>query len=417
LNFLRGSDRSVLTVRPIIKITLFLVIFWTLGVTVARAVRLPNTYAKCHWLFDYRFGFMKRGLIGAISNNVAAIFGKTVTSELISILSGIAFGLFMLALVVIIINLLQKSDYNINMLIVIAVFVSAPFIVMSAHVFGYFDNILYLILIFSLYLVEKKLFLSAAVISSAAVLIHESYLLTGLPLLYFAVFMKCCSEDKEKKPSIGDMIFMLLPVAVFVFLFVYGAMVKNSDLNNKLYHYLNSFDYISTGRRKGVAHWQTISFVELFKTQSRFFISRLVQLDAAAVFLPSLLVLLNFIYTSFKIKVLSFKSIFIQAVIFAPLMMHIIAFDTIRLSLNSIVVGFILIWVLARNIPFSKFDPQIMIMAFPVLILNFFIRVPLMDNCVDGFTDFQRLLFYLPVFIFLILMISGRIGGERFRNS
>src|SRR5207244_4304957 len=33
---------------------------WTLAVTILRAARLPNDFAKEHWFIDYRFGFVKR---------------------------------------------------------------------------------------------------------------------------------------------------------------------------------------------------------------------------------------------------------------------------------------------------------------------------------------------------------------------
>ncbi len=414
MNLLRGDPvKAVPSINLSFKLFLYAVIFWTLGITVARAIRLPNIYAKCHWLFDYRFGFMKRGLVGAVCNNITAILGKTVTSDLISILSGIAFGLFIIGMILIMIDLLEESGYEMNVILLIAVFVSSPFIVMSAHIFGYFDNILYLILMLSIYFVEKKLFLTAAVISSAAILIHESYLVIGVPLLYFSVFMKCCSDDKEKKPRVRDIIFMSLPIFVFIFLFVYGTINKDNELNSKLYHYLNSFDYISTNRRRGVSHWQTISFFELFRTQSRFFMRRLFQLDAIAVFVPGLIIILQFIYASFKIKVLSFRSIFLQIVILAPLTMHIIAFDTIRLSLNSVGIGFLTIWVLKKDLPFFKFDPGMIVPAFIVLAVNFFTRVPLMDNCVDGFTNIQRALFYLPLFAVLIFFIADKTGSEK----
>src|SRR5262249_58668406 len=38
---------------------------WALVVTCLRSARLPNNLATEHWLIDYRFGFVKRGLIGS----------------------------------------------------------------------------------------------------------------------------------------------------------------------------------------------------------------------------------------------------------------------------------------------------------------------------------------------------------------
>ena len=34
--------------------------------TLSRTWRLPNSFANAHWLLDYRFGFVKRGLAGQL---------------------------------------------------------------------------------------------------------------------------------------------------------------------------------------------------------------------------------------------------------------------------------------------------------------------------------------------------------------
>ncbi|MCX6553302.1 MAG: hypothetical protein NTY02_20235, partial [Acidobacteria bacterium] len=39
---------------------------WAMAVTVARAARYPNDFAEAHWLLDYRFGLIRRGLAGSI---------------------------------------------------------------------------------------------------------------------------------------------------------------------------------------------------------------------------------------------------------------------------------------------------------------------------------------------------------------
>mgnify|MGYP001074915577 CR=1 FL=1 len=39
---------------------------WAMAVTMARAVRCPNDFAEAHWLVDYRFGFIRRGLAGSL---------------------------------------------------------------------------------------------------------------------------------------------------------------------------------------------------------------------------------------------------------------------------------------------------------------------------------------------------------------
>jgi hypothetical protein len=38
---------------------------WAMVITMARAVRYPNDFAEAHWLLDYRFGLIRRGLAGS----------------------------------------------------------------------------------------------------------------------------------------------------------------------------------------------------------------------------------------------------------------------------------------------------------------------------------------------------------------
>ena len=48
------------------KLLIVATMVWALIVTVLRATRLPNDFSTEHWFIDYRFGFVKRGLIGTL---------------------------------------------------------------------------------------------------------------------------------------------------------------------------------------------------------------------------------------------------------------------------------------------------------------------------------------------------------------
>ena len=47
---------------PILSCVLML---GALVATVLRTIRWPNDWSEAHWLLDYRFGFVKRGLPAA----------------------------------------------------------------------------------------------------------------------------------------------------------------------------------------------------------------------------------------------------------------------------------------------------------------------------------------------------------------
>ena len=63
------------------------VIVFTLLVTIGRSLRLPNEFAMTHWLFDYRFGFMKRALVGASVGVVTNLAGVPLSPTGIATLS------------------------------------------------------------------------------------------------------------------------------------------------------------------------------------------------------------------------------------------------------------------------------------------------------------------------------------------
>ena len=60
-----------------------LVMLGALVATVLRTIRWPNDWAEAHWLLDYRFGFVKRGLVGQVFTWVTGLLGIPVGEGLI----------------------------------------------------------------------------------------------------------------------------------------------------------------------------------------------------------------------------------------------------------------------------------------------------------------------------------------------
>ena len=393
------------------KFLLIITILWTLCVTVSRAIRLPNNYAKSHWLLDYRFGFMKRGFVGSVCSLFTSIFGVTITSQAITVLSSIVYAAFIIFFLTLIFILLKKYNYDRNISVLVLVFVSSPFFVMSGHLFGYFDALLFVAAISSLFLIEKKHFLSAALISSMAILVHESYLLIGLPVIYLSIYLKYFQDRKWKLGKV-DTLIMLLPVMTFLFLTLYGIVfVDNVTLFGQLLEYLNSYDYIYAGK-KGLPYWQTIGFPELLKTQKHTILERIFQLKNITAYYPVALAILLFIHSSFKLKVFRLHSLLVVSVIFAPFLMYAVAFDVIRISLNILGVGFIVLWLMKVTRKSEYFDSPFMLVGISVLLINIFSRVILMDRQIDGFSDVQRAIFYLPAIFYVIFLVFRKEKEE-----
>src|ERR1051325_6529937 len=66
-------------------------IAWTYCVTFLRALRPPNDFAEAHWLLDYRFGFVKRGLAGMLLSAFTVPFGIQPSERTIAVVSYVVF--------------------------------------------------------------------------------------------------------------------------------------------------------------------------------------------------------------------------------------------------------------------------------------------------------------------------------------
>ena len=65
---------------PIVSCLLML---GALVATVLRTIRWPNDWSESHWLLDYRFGFVKRGLVGQVLTWLTKVTGVPVGEALI----------------------------------------------------------------------------------------------------------------------------------------------------------------------------------------------------------------------------------------------------------------------------------------------------------------------------------------------
>ncbi|MEE9190190.1 MAG: hypothetical protein V3U16_05425, partial [Candidatus Neomarinimicrobiota bacterium] len=121
-------------------------LIWAFSVTVLRAFRWPNDWAEAQWLISYKFGFLKRALPGTLITPLIDLDNGSGYAELvIRIVSSMFFLIFCAGLLWICIRIIKKSQIDINSVFVVLIFLTSPYIVMSAHLNGYFDNIIIII--------------------------------------------------------------------------------------------------------------------------------------------------------------------------------------------------------------------------------------------------------------------------------
>src|SRR6185436_3901677 len=122
-----------------------------LAATAARAVRLPNDFAEAHWLLDYRYGFIKRGLAGSVLN-LAVRLGLHVSASTIAWISAVVFAALMAALLAIAGRILMRLEWSGALYLTLAAFTTSPFIVTSAQLLGYLDHLTFLLTLAAVWL-------------------------------------------------------------------------------------------------------------------------------------------------------------------------------------------------------------------------------------------------------------------------
>lgn len=381
------------------------VIVWTFSVTISRAIRMPNDFSEAHWLLDYRFGFIRRGLVGTICHLVANTIGIQMSPQFILVLSSIMLSCMSVAMLYLLFLMLRRQKSK-DTLIVGLVFTSSPFVVMMAHLLGYFDAFLYFLAIVSVKLTISNHPFLAAIMSTLGMLIHEGYLLVGFPLVILASIVMLLARGTKTSYTLRSHIFALC-IPFFVFLAIPLLQILTTDetsLRDQLAKHLKSFGFVPT-RAEFVAIWQTTSFVEFFFQQVGLLDERLLDPIILASVAPTFLTILIFIHESYRIRAFSPFSIILVGTVCAPLAMHAVAWDTGRISTYLIGSGFIAWWILSETQKPQPTTHLFLLVAIPTLALNIFGRIPLMDGEVERFSNPIRLLLYGPAIVLLATLV------------
>jgi len=370
---------------------------WTLIVTFSRAVRLPNDFAKEHWLIDYRFGFVKRGLVGTVMALATKAVHARETERLIDVVASVQSVVFCLVMLWLGLRVVRRSQWLSPVAVTVLAFLSSPFIVMSAHLVGYYDNIIIVLTVLSLALLFNGWIRAAAVLQAIAILVHENALLVGVP-----VFSWACWLAQPRRPQTPRMRWSLwpalLPVAVFVML-VASQSLGLHGVEQSLTTYLSSYPFIAKHiEAVRVPHWITITFYDSYVLHQGQFLSRVLSQQMIGLVLPSMVAILGVVFEVGDIGAVSVESLIVLSICLAPQLMHVMAWDTARIWTYSIVCAFLLMWTYievrgVRTLP-SQFVTLLCIVA---LFLNGIETTPLMDGLRDHFAVTTRLLLYTPV--------------------
>ena len=372
---------------------------WTYAVTLARGLCPPNDFAEAHWLGDYRFGLIKRGLAGSLASLAAGMSGGALTPLVIAVVSGLILAVACAVLWIIVRRAWQVApgDPATGTLVALVVLAS-PFTVMTAHLWGYFDALLFVATVAAIVLVRRGRPLVAGAVQVAAVLVHESQLLVGWPLVCLAAWCAGAPGGLLRRQLVG----LAMPVLVGAVLFVTHALMPGPALRAQLAAHLDAAGFVgSIGPL--VALYQTTGFLDFFAQNRGAFLVRLLDARVLLSVGPTLLVCVLWLHAAYGLRALSRGSLVVLAATFMPLVMHAVAWDTERITTLAIGNALVAGWVLATRpataawpAVSSRVYDAVVLVAVPALLLNLFYRIPLMLGMAERFGLVERAVLYLP---------------------
>lgn len=379
------------------KLGIAVVLLWTLGVTVLRAARLPNDFAEAHWLLDYRFGFVKRGLVGTLVSLATSLLQLRPTEQLIAVLASVAFGVYCLVLMAVALRTISRSGGATTAVLTVLVFFSSPFIVMSAHLIGYLDNIIFMLGVMSLALLLNGRIYFAACLQATAVVVHESSLLICFPALCLAWLLLKSQQHESEGPPLPFWP-LLLPIGAFLILAVGQSVFLAPGFQQSFARHLAEFPFIQRSADQKVPEYLSTTFVEYYMSQRWQFLIRLSSASMYGLVLPATLAILCFILHAYGVRELSLESCALLGVCLAPQLLHLVAWDLERIWTYSILSSFLALWVYAEVLGAGRpLSPSVRLLSLAALVVNIMGVTPLMDGKMDHFNHQTRLLLYTPV--------------------
>lgn len=393
------------------KVLLALLYFYALIFSVFKTMRFPNEWSESHWLIDYRFGFIKRGLAGQI-------FGIFFQKNEFNILLVSAVILLILYGFLYFIALKQTDDFsqNTNRVVFYLIFFLSQYVVLSAHLIGYLDHIIFLLTILIIYLIRKNLIFLSSILVCISLLIHEISFFLTIPISLFSLIVTGIDSEKFSVKEAFDLklvkktaLFLVLPTFLMFFLSYYQE-IYGKDNYLSLFNYLNSSGFI----KKGIADLVAISYTEKFTyylaTESKSFFVKMTCRKSFAFSLP-ILFLLFVVYKEYKRIGLPLFFIFIIAVL-SPLLLHFVAWDTYRIWAFPYMMMFLGYWILNSKFKNYKNKPEqfttlLMVISVFIMVFLALTQSELFDYEVERFSLIDRILLVLPIPIGLIYYLKA----------
>jgi len=379
----------------------------TLALTLSRALRWPNDFSEAHWLLDYRFGFVKRGLAGQMLSTALGLAGAEPTAAIISAIAVVLLSALALTLLWMAWQLARRAAHPGAAVLAGVAFLSSPFVVMSAHLIGYLDGILILLAVAAVALMVRGRVWAAGAVQAAAVLVHESAVVVGFPVLCFAWWV-----TRDQARGQGSVFRRAAPLALPLAAFAALALSAQSlpaDFEDRYSQHLMRYAFVEGDMHIFVPEWLTPGFAQHAAEQKHRFAERLSGAATFGLILPTVFALLAWTIDACRVRPRSITLVLLVAATFAPQVMHIAAWDTVRIWTYSIVAAWLCAWTLARAIGAGGLiSPAVRAIAVLAVLANVMVATPLLDNLADRYALTTRVLLFGPVLAAALRLLAGR---------
>lgn len=372
---------------------------YALAFSVLKTIRLPNDWSEAHWMMDYRFGFIKRGLAG----EAFGWFFEKSESNILVLSVGMLFLLYALIFIIAVKETGRRKNSFYSILFFLTFFLS-QYMIFSAHLIGYLDHVVFLMTFLSIFLIKKRNIFLASAVAAVSIFIHEISFFLLLPVSCFAVIvtesvkfpMKTLFSLQVAK-KLG--LFLFLPVFTVFSVSMYQEM-NGADYFNTVLSYLEHIPFIAYKVADSVSSAYTKSFSYYFKEQSGHFIQRLFISKATIFYGIPIIFSLWVIFKEFRLQK-NFRLFTVLAMVSSvPLLLHAVAYDTYRIWSFPFMIIFLGFWIVSSESAETR-QPceQISLPGISFFVISFAL-VTLMPNFLfDG----QAERFSLPIRITVVL--------------
>jgi hypothetical protein len=279
-----------------------------------------------------------------------------------------------------------------------AVFASSPFIVMAAHFMGYLDHLLVVAAFAAAWLARDGRLWTAAAIAAVGVLLHESFVLVGLPLVLLGASLRPAGVGRFRAAGLVP---FALPVCAALALWASEVFVLDRvALRGQLEARLSAFPFVGGDMNLFVPEWLTTDTLATWERQRHAFWRHVSDPNLLRLMAPSAAFLVLATGALAPAGWRGRRALAAAAVVLAPLLLHAVAWDTARIWTYTIVTAFGCLWlsVATDGASCSAARRWLLAAAVPIVVANVVGRSPLMDGEIERFSLATRLLLYLPFF-------------------